>query len=86
MDDLNTRIKQLLVETLFLDGVEPESIGDDDILEQTLGVDSVALFQVVAGLEEAFEIRIEDKDFNAEIFSTVGGIAGFVKEKLAANE
>jgi acyl carrier protein len=85
MDDLKPRIKELLVEMLFLDGVKPETIGDDDILGETLGVDSVALFQVVAGLEENFGIRIEDKDFSAERFATVAGIEQVVQEKLAEN-
>ena len=85
MDDLKPRIKELLIEMLFLDGVKPETIGDDDVLEETLGVDSVALFQVIAGLEENFGIRIEDKDFDAERFATVAGIEQFVQEKLAEN-
>ena len=85
MDDLKPRIKELLVEMLFLDGVKPETIGDDDVLEETLGVDSVALFQVIAGLEENFGIRIEDKDFDAERFATVAGIEQFVQEKLTEN-
>ena len=85
MDDLKPRIKELLVEMLFLDGVDPVSIGDDDVLGETLGVDSVALFQVVAGLEENFGIRIEDKDFSAERFATVAGIEQVVQEKLAEN-
>ncbi|MBN1810179.1 MAG: acyl carrier protein [Planctomycetes bacterium] len=86
MENLNSRIKELLVEMLFLDGVDPASIGDGDNLEETLGVDSVALFQVVAGLEEAFDIRVEDDDFNAETFATVNGIAGFVEGKLSVDE
>ena len=85
MDDLKPRIKELLIEMLFLDGVDPVSIGDDDVLGETLGVDSVALFQVVAGLEENFGIRIEDKDFSAERFATVAGIEQVVQEKLAEN-
>jgi acyl carrier protein len=84
-EDLKPRIKQLLIDMLFLQNIEPAAIGDEDNLQETLGVDSVALFQVVAGLEEAFGIRIEDKDFDAEKFSTVAGIETVVKEKLAGN-
>ena len=86
MENLNSKVKELLVEMLFLEGVDPQSIGDDDNIEETLDVDSVALFQVLAGLEETFEIRVEDEDFNAETFSTVKGIAGFVQEKLSQGE
>ena len=82
MENLKARIKGLLVETLFLQDVEPSDIKDDDNLQETLDVDSVALFQVVAGLEETFEIRIEDDDFDAERFSTVNGIAEVVAAKL----
>jgi acyl carrier protein len=82
MENLKARIKGLLVETLFLQDVEPSDIKDDENLQETLDVDSVALFQVVAGLEETFEIRIEDDDFDAERFSTVNGIAEVVAAKL----
>ena len=82
MQNLKDRIKELLVETLFLQDVQPQDIKDDDNLQETLDVDSVALFQVVAGLEEAFDIRIEDDDFDAELFSTVNGIASVVAAKL----
>ena len=85
MEDIKPRLKKLLVETLFLDGVDPASIGDTDNLEETLGVDSVALFQVVAALEEDFGIRIEDNDFSADTFATVIGIASFVEGKLQAD-
>lgn len=75
------RIKELIVELLFLKDVAPSSIGDEDVLEETLGVDSVALFQIVAGLEEAFDIRFQDEDFVAEKFRTVKAIANVVRQK-----
>lgn len=75
------RIKELIVELLFLKDVAPSSIGDEDVLEETLGVDSVALFQIVAGLEEAFDIRFQDEDFVAEKFRTVKAIADVVRQK-----
>lgn len=82
MAELKTQIKELLVETLFLADIQATDIGDDDNLQETLNVDSVALFQVVAGIEEAFGIRLEDTDFDAERFSTVNGIAEVVAGKL----
>lgn len=78
------RVKELIVELLFLKDTAPQDIGDDDVLAETLGVDSVALFQIVAGLEEAFEISFEEEDFQAERFETVRAIAEVVREKLGA--
>ena len=78
---IESRIKDLIVELLFLKDTKPADIGDEDVLEETLSVDSVALFQVVAGLEETFDIRFEDDDFDAERFRTVRAIADVVREK-----
>ena len=83
-DSARTRIKELIVELLFLRDVAPEDIGDEDVLEETLGVDSVQLFQIVAGLEEAFDIRFGDEDFDVSKFRTVKAVADVVREKQAA--
>ncbi len=84
-EGIESRIKELIVELLFLKDVAPSDIADDAVLEDAHGVDSVALFQIVAGLEEAFDIRFEDEDFDAEKFRTVRAIADVVREKQAAD-
>ena len=82
---IEDRTKELVVELLFLKDTAPADIGDDDVLEETLGVDSVALFQIVAGLEEAFDVRFDDDDFDASRFRTVKAIADLVRGKQAAS-
>ena len=83
MNDLKPRIKNLIVERLFLE-VTPESIGDADNLMDTLGVDSVALFELVVGLEDEFGIQMEDVDFQIDKFRSVDSIAEFVESKGGA--
>ena len=78
------KIKELVVELLFLTETSPEEIKDDDILTDTLGMDSVAIFQVVAGLEEEFGISFEDDTFEQEKFKSVASMAQVVRDKLAA--
>lgn len=46
--------------------------------------DSMAVVTVVAGLEEQFDIKIEDDDITAEVFATVGSLTRLVRDKLAA--
>ena len=82
---IEDRTKELIVELLFLKDTAPADIGDYDVLEETFGVDSVALFQIVAGLEEAFDVRFDDDDFDAARFRTVKAIADLVREKRAAS-
>ena len=46
-------------------------------------LDSFGVLQVVAALEERFGITIDDDEFGAELFDTVGSLAEFVDTKLA---
>ncbi|BCM89440.1 acyl carrier protein [Abditibacteriota bacterium] len=78
MEDLKQRIKQMIVDHLFL-AVTPSKIGDDEPLMENYGVDSVALFELVVGLEEDFGVSMEDRDFSVDTFRTVNTIAKFVE-------
>jgi acyl carrier protein len=81
VEELKPQIKDMIVERLFLN-VSPEDIPDGANLMDTYNIDSVNLFEIVVGLEEQFEVTLEDDDFNVETFSTVDNIAGFVAGKL----
>ena len=74
-------LKQMIVDRLFL-SIAPETIADDANLMQTLGVDSVQIFELVVGSEEAFGITFEEGDFDITAFQTVNAIAEVVKKKL----
>ena len=77
---LKQQIKDMIVERLFLN-VAPADIPDAANLMDEYKVDSVNLFEIVVGLEEEFEIMLEDTDFSTETFSTVDNIAAFVDQK-----
>ena len=77
---LEDELKKLLVERLFLK-VAPEEIKDDEPLMETYGIDSVALFELVVGLEEVYGITFEDEEFKLELFATIKSIADYVRSK-----
>ena len=79
-EQLRAQIKELIVERLFLQ-IEPHQIADDENLMETYNIDSVNLFELVVGLEEVFEVSLEDADFTVETFSTVTNIAEYVAKK-----
>jgi acyl carrier protein len=83
MKELKERIKAMIVERLFLD-VEPADIADDASLMETFGIDSVALFELVVGLEDEFGVAMDDADFQIDTFRTVNSIAAFVQDKQGA--
>ena len=74
------RLKEMIVERLFLP-VEPQEIVDEDMLMAKFEIDSVRLFEIVIGLEEIFDISLEDDEFSIERFESVKAIADLVREK-----
>jgi len=79
-DATKQEIKELLVERLFL-RVKPEEIPDTAPLLESLGIDSVALFELVVGLEDVFGITFEEEEFRLSLFKDVESIADFVELK-----
>ena len=78
---IEDQLKAMIVERLFLE-VEPAEIADDDVLMAKFEIDSVRLFEIVIGLEEIFDVSLEDDEFSIERFETVKAIADLVREKL----
>lgn len=81
-DATKQEIKELLVERLFL-RLQPEEIGDNVPLLESLGIDSVALFELVVGLEDVYGITFEEDEFRLSLFKDVESIADFVEHKQA---
>ena len=80
-NDIESRLKQMIVERLFLN-VSPEELQTDASLMDVYGVDSVCLLELVVGLEEEFDIQIEDGDFNVANFESVAALEQFVRQRL----
>ncbi|MBI2297592.1 MAG: acyl carrier protein [Armatimonadetes bacterium] len=80
-DDLRTAIKTMIVERLFLDrkGVKPADIADGADLMETFGIDSVALFEIVVGVEEDYGVAMGEEDFSIEHFQSVDRIVALIE-------
>ena len=80
-----SRIKQLLVEALHLEGVDPSKIADDaPLFGEGLGLDSVDALELVVALEKEFGVRIQNHEVGKEAFASVSALAAFVDGRLAA--
>jgi acyl carrier protein len=77
-------VKDVLVKTL---GVE-DRVASIDSSTPLLGslpeLDSMAVLELVAALEQRFGITVDDDDVTAEVFETLGTLTEFVEEKLEA--
>ena len=78
-------LKQIIVETLRLDAVAPESIADHEILfGGRLGLDSIDALEIVVALEQRLGVRIRLHDMEAESFKTVATMHGAIQSYLAS--
>lgn len=77
-------VKRVLQETLQL-GDRIKGFDESTALFGSIPeFDSMAVVAVVTGLEEQFDIEVDDDDITAEIFETLGSLTRFVEQKLAA--
>ncbi len=81
--ELKAEIKAMIVERLFLDrkGIKPEDIADDADLMEAYGIDSVELFEIVVGVDEDFDVALDEDEFSIERFQTVDSIAALIQEQ-----
>jgi acyl carrier protein len=89
-DALRQRLKHLIVETLKLDDVTPESISDDEpLVGSGLSLDSIDALELVVGLEKEFGIKISSSEEARVALANVAQLAEFIrtrapKERLPA--
>lgn len=83
-DATRSTIKRLIVESLNLEGLSPESIGDEQrLFGEGLGLDSVDALELVVALEKEFHINIQSDEIDRQVFASVTDLAAFV-ERLRA--
>lgn len=80
---LAQEVARLLDDILSLKGRSGEFTRDTHLLGAVPELDSMAVVSVITGLEERFDIVIDDTDIDGEVFSTVGSLTDFVSGKLA---
>lgn len=79
--------KQLIIDSLQLDGVTPEAIGDDDpLFGDGLGLDSVDALELVVAIEKRMGVKIQPHEAGREVFASAASLHGHVMAQLAAEQ
>lgn len=83
--NVRARMKRVLVESLMLEGLTPEEIGDDEpLFGEGLGLDSVDALELVLGIEQEFGVKIGNDEMDRSAFRTVASLSEFVERMQAA--
>jgi len=80
---ISDRIRGYIVEELSF-SVGPEVLTDDYPLIDNEVLDSLGLFQLVAFIENDFDLEVLDDELVLENFGTIGDIARLIGSKRAA--
>jgi acyl carrier protein len=76
-DDIFERVKEVVVAQLT---VEPENVKLESSFQDDLGADSLDLVELMMGMEEEFDIKIDDE--SAINIKTVNDAVDFVEKHL----
>jgi acyl carrier protein len=88
MADLNLELKQLIIETLDLEDVEPADIVDDQpLFVDGLGLDSIDALEIGLMLQVNYGINLKsDGDETRQHFTSVNALAALVSEHRQQQE
>ncbi|MBA4386558.1 MAG: hypothetical protein C0404_01175 [Verrucomicrobia bacterium] len=77
---IEQRIKKVLTREAMVER-KSQDIDNKAKLIDELGLDSVQIVELIAGIEDEFGITVEDDELNLELFESVESLAHFIRTK-----
>mgnify|MGYP000890954611 CR=1 FL=1 len=79
MADLNTELKQYIIEALNLEDITPDDIDDEaPLFGEGLGLDSIDALELIVLMEKHYGIRLSSAAEGKEIFKSIQTMADYV--------
>jgi len=74
-------LKQLLIEGLSLEDIDPSEIADDDqLFNEGLGLDSVDAIELIVILDNEFGIKFKDMNEAKKVFTTIQVLTDYLNK------
>jgi acyl carrier protein len=78
------KLKQVLIEDLNLEDIEPDDIADDtELFGDGLGLDSLDAVELVVIIQKHFGVEIKDMEEGRPAFQTLSTLAEFIEKRMA---
>ncbi len=86
MSNLQLEIKQMIIETLDLEDIEPgEIIDDEPLFVDGLGLDSIDALEIGLALQKCYGIKLKaDSEDTREHFASVNALAALIESQRAS--
>ena len=84
IDELIPQVKQLIIDSLRIDGMSILDIETDaPLFGDGLGLDSIDALQLVVGMDHAFGVVVPDAAVGTKVFQSVRTMAEYIAQHLA---
>lgn len=81
MDTLKKQLKEMLVNDLKIQGVQPEDISDTEpLFGDGLGLDSLDAVELVVLIQKHFGVQIADMNEGKKAFASINSLAQYIEE------
>jgi acyl carrier protein len=81
MDALKLELKQLIIEALMIEDMEPAEIGDEMVLfGEGLGLDSVDALELAVEIERVYGVTFPEAARSREVFANVTALATYIAQ------
>ena len=82
MEQLINDLKVKIIETLNLEGVNPDDIDEDSqLVGGKLDIDSIDVLELVLMMEKDYSVIVNNKELGAKVFSSLRAMANYIHEK-----
>jgi acyl carrier protein len=80
-DELIPKVKQMIIDSLRIEGMSPDEIETDaPLFGEGLGLDSIDALQLVVAMEKDFGVIVPDAATGTKVFASVRSMAAFIDE------
>ncbi len=84
LEEVSNRIIDVMLRELELN-VSPDEIRQAVRLDDLFGMDSIAVTELMIGIEKEFSVRFPTEDLKADIFRNVNALAEYVQMLLRSD-
>lgn len=86
LTDVIDRLKKIMVKELDVNLKEEEIKEDASFFEDGLGLDSIAIVDLICLIEDHFGFQFLDSELGVELFTSLNTLGSFISNKINSKE